>query len=52
MLNILEDQLSGDESAGYEIKYGGKVFYANYPDAREEVLRFFPEMINNYENEV
>jgi hypothetical protein len=49
MLTVVENQLAGKTSAGYEIKYGGKVFYANYPHAKEEVLRFFPSMIKAYE---
>jgi hypothetical protein len=52
MLTVVENQLAGKTSAGYEIKYGGKVFYANYPHAKEEVLRFFPSMIKAYEREV
>lgn len=51
LLNIVEDQLAGKTHAGYNIKYG-RVWYSSYPHAREEVMKFFPRMVRNYEGEV
>jgi hypothetical protein len=51
MFNIVEAQLSGKVNAGYDKKYG-RIWYATYPHAREEVLRFFPGWIEAYEREI
>jgi hypothetical protein len=48
MLNIIEEHLAGNTTAGYNMK-NGRIMYKTSPHAREEVLRCFPDIIKDYE---
>jgi len=47
MEKIVEDQMAGDKEAGYKIKYG-RVWYSWYAGANEEVIKFFPKIMEDW----